>query len=104
MGSFSLRVFKVAAFGRCVLSVIQKDRKYFRNNGYEYCWMRIMLVCKDLEGYRYINGAYSKNKVVYIDSHLSPGEYFILVCGDWVKKVYDVTLNYQGSLETQIRR
>lgn len=66
--------------------------------------MRIMLVCKDLEGYRYINGAYSKNKVVYIDSHLSPGEYFILVCGEWVKKVYDVTLNYQGSLETQIRR
>lgn len=73
MGSFSLRVFKVAAYGRCVLSVIQKDKKYFRNNGYDYSWMRIMLVCKDLEGYRYISGAYAKKKTVHIDSHLSPG-------------------------------
>lgn len=32
-----------------------------------------MLVCKDLEGYRYISGAYAKKKTVHIDSHLSPG-------------------------------
>lgn len=66
--------------------------------------MRLLVVCKDLEGYRYINGVYGREKVVHVSCHLSPGEYFILVCGDWSKKVYDVTLNYQGSLETEIKR
>jgi hypothetical protein len=55
-GSMSLRAFKVDAYGSCLFSVIQKDRKRFRNNGYKYCWMRVILICKDLAGYRYIGG------------------------------------------------
>lgn len=94
----SLRTFKVSSYGSCSLAVIQKDRKYFRNNGYEYCWMRVLLVCKDIDGYRYINGAYNNSKIVTISATLSPGEYFVLVNGEWGKKVYDVTLNYQGNI------
>lgn len=94
----------MSSFGSCQLSVIQKDRKHYRNNGYSYCWMRIMLVCKDIDGYRYIAGAYNNAKSVGISAMLNPGEYFVLVCGDWGGKVYDVTLNYQGNAEVEIRR
>jgi hypothetical protein len=72
-GSMSLRTFKIDGYGTCSLSVIQKDQKYFRNNGYSYIWMRLILICKDVSGYRYINGNYSNNKIVSINSHLNPG-------------------------------
>lgn len=87
-----------------MLSVIQKDKKYFRNNGYDYTWIRLLLVQKDLDGYRYVGGVYGKDKIVYLDANLNPGEYFVLVYGDWNKKVYDITLNYQGNVETVIKR
>lgn len=60
-GSFSLRTFRVDAYSpsnHCLLTVSQKDRKYFRNNGYEYSWMRIILATKDIDGYRYIAASY----------------------------------------------
>ncbi len=72
-GTFSLRTFKIDGYGRCALSLIQKDRKYYRNNGYDYCWMRLILVCKDIDGYRYIGGTYGKGKVVSGTYVLSPG-------------------------------
>ena len=78
-----MRTFKTDVYGRCFLSVIQKDKKYFRNNGYQYVWMRIMLIAKDLDGYRYINSAYGNDKIVYIENMLPPGEYFVLIYGEW---------------------
>ena len=62
-GSFSLRTFKIDSSSQgshCVLTVSQKDKKYFRNNGYEYTWMRIILATKDIDGYRYIAASYAK--------------------------------------------
>ncbi len=40
-------------------SLIQKDKKYYRNNGYDYVWTRLMLVTRDgSNGYRWIAGKY----------------------------------------------
>lgn len=66
--------------------------------------MRIILVSKDIDGYRYIKGAYLKQKSVFLSCALSPGEYFVMVCGDWGDKVYEVTLNYQGNIEINMKR
>lgn len=44
----------------CILNLIQKDKKYYQNNGYDYVWSRIMIVMKDgVNGYRWIDGKYS---------------------------------------------
>ena len=61
--------------------MIQKDKKHYRNNGYKYVWMRVMLVLKDFDGYRWINGGYSNKKCVNIQSTLEPGEYYIIIMG-----------------------
>jgi hypothetical protein len=43
----------------CTLSLIQKDKKYYRNNGYQYVWTRLMVMTRDgSNGYRWIAGKY----------------------------------------------
>ena len=103
-GSISLRKFKVEDFGSCILSLIQKDRKYFRNNGYEYATLRMIVAMKDVEGYRFIAGNYGKQKVLSLNFPLNPGEYYVIVMGEWNRKILDVTLNYQGNIEVGIGR
>ena len=103
-GGISLRKLKVEALTTCSLSLIQKDRKHYRNNGYEYVWMRLMVVMKDVDGYRWIHGAYDKAKILNCGCVLSAGEYYLLVMGDWGKRVHDVTLNYQGNSDVQLER
>ncbi len=71
--TISLRTFKIDTYINCTLSVSQKDKKYFRNNGYVYSWIRLILICKDLSGYRYINGIYNNNKIISINVNLNPG-------------------------------
>jgi hypothetical protein len=42
-----------------MLSLIQKDKKHYRNNGYDYVWARMMVAIKDgVNGYRWIAGKY----------------------------------------------
>lgn len=98
--SVSLRKFIVDGYGNVNISVIQKDKKHYRNNGYKYVWMRVILVLKDFDGYRWIDGVYNNEKSLHLKCMLEPGEYFIIIMGEWEKKVFDVTLNYQGNLET----
>ena len=69
----SLRKFKVDSYTNCNLSLIQKDQKFYRKSGYEYVWIRLMIVMKDIDGYRWINGSYSKGKIVSFSCSLSPG-------------------------------
>jgi len=58
----------------CILSLVQRDRKYYRNNGYEYSWVRMMLVTKDgINGYRWIDGKYQNNRIVSVTCTLEPG-------------------------------
>lgn len=102
--AISLRKFKVQTLTTCSISVTQKDHKHYRNNGYEYAWMRLMVVMKDIDGYRWISGAYEKKKVLNCNCVLNGGEYYLVVMGDWKKKVYDVTLNYQGNADIQLER
>ena len=103
-GAVSLRKFKVEGYGSCVLSLLQKDKKYYRNNGYEYAWMRMIIAVKDLDGFRYIDGSYSNEKVLSVRCALNPGEYYAIIMGDWKKRVLDVTLNYQGNVEVELTR
>ena len=58
--SFSLRKFVIKDRQcSCMISLVQRDRKYYRNNGYDYVWGRLMLVTKDgINGYRWIDGKY----------------------------------------------
>lgn len=82
----------------CTLNLIQKDRKYYRNNGYDYVWGRLMIVTSQGEnGFRWIAGKYSKEKIVTVSTLLQPGQYYALISGDWDKRVYEMVLNYQGS-------
>lgn len=84
----------------CIISLIQKDKKYYQNNGYDYVWARIMVVSIDgTNGYRWIAGKYEKRKCLALHLNLDPGEYFVVVNGDWKKKVFEMTLNYQGNQE-----
>ena len=96
-----MRKFEVKERGmNCILSLVQKDRKYFHNNGYDYVWSRIMVVVKDgVNGYRWIAGQYEKSKVNSLRLSLDPGQYLVLVSGDWQKRVFEMTLNYQGNQE-----
>ena len=66
--------------------------------------MRLIIVVKDVDGYRFINGCYGKGKFLSCSCVFNPGEYYIFVMGDWNKKVFDVTLNYQGNSEIEIER
>ena len=99
--SISMRKFTVKERGfNGMLSLIQKDKKYFHNNGYDYVWSRLMVVVRDgVNGYRWIAGNYQKSKVNSVTLTLEPGEYFILISGDWIKRVLEITLNYQGNQE-----
>jgi hypothetical protein len=99
--SVSIRKFTVKERGlNCILSLVQKDKKYFHNNGYDYVWARIMVVTRDgANGYRWIGGKYDNTKVIVLDLNLEPGEYFVLVTGDWKARTFEMNLNYQGSQE-----
>jgi hypothetical protein len=89
----------------CTLSLIQKDKKYYRNNGYDYVWARLMLMTRDgSNGYRWIAGKYQKARSVSLTCLLEPGEYFLLVAGDWKNRAFEMVLNYQGSEEVEISR
>ena len=47
-GSITLRRFKVKDQAcNCLLTLVQRDKKYYRNNGYDYVWTRLMVVTKD---------------------------------------------------------
>lgn len=82
----------------CTLSLIQKDRKYYRNNGYDYVWARLMLMTRDgSNGYRWIAGKYQKARIISLVCLLEPGEYFLLVTGDWKSRAFEMVLNYNGS-------
>ena len=59
---------------------------------------------KDIDGYRWIDGCYGKGKLVSLNCTLSEGEYYVIVMGDWKKKVYDLSLNYQGNCEIEFER
>ena len=98
-GSISIRSFKVEEFGNCKISLIQKDKKYFRANGYEYAFLRMIIASQDIDGYRFIAGQYGEQKVLSLECQLNPGQYFVVMMGDWKRSVLDVTLNYQGSVE-----
>ena len=36
--------------------------------------------------------------------HLEPGEYFVMISGDWNDRVFEMTLNYQGDQEVTLER
>lgn len=73
--TFTLRKFTVKERGlNCIISLIQKDKKYYNNNGYTYVWARLMIVAKDgMHGYRWIGGKYMQNKVISLSLVLEPG-------------------------------
>ena len=58
----------------------------------------MMLVLKDIDGFRWIDGNYDNHKVMSINCQLEPGEYFIVIIGEWENKIVDITLNYQGNV------
>ncbi len=81
-----------------MLSLVQKDKKYYHNNGYDYVWSRMIVAIKDgNHGYRWIAGKYLKTKVLSLSLNLDPGEYYVLVSGDWQARVFEMNLNYQGN-------
>lgn len=60
--TISMRKFVIKErMANCIINLIQKDKKYYQNNGYDYVWARVMIVMKDgANGYRWIDGKYSK--------------------------------------------
>eukprot|EP00919_Chromeraceae_sp_WS-2016_P071016 GHVR01168255.1.p1 GENE.GHVR01168255.1~~GHVR01168255.1.p1 ORF type:complete len:106 (-),score=10.41 GHVR01168255.1:144-461(-) len=59
----------------CKINLVQKDKKYYRNNGYDYVWARMIIAMKENDGhdYRWINGQYSKGKIISLNCMLNPG-------------------------------
>ena len=104
--NFSLRKFVVRERGmNCIMSLIQKDRKHYHNNGYCYVWARMMVVAKEGDlGYRWIAGKYEQAKLISVKMALDPGEYYVIVNGDWKEKIFEMTLNYQGNQEIRFER
>lgn len=57
-----------------MLTLVQRDKKYYRNNGYDYAWARMMIVTKDgMHGYRWIDGRYENNRILTLICNLEPG-------------------------------
>lgn len=46
-------------------------------------WIRMMLVQREFDGYRWIEGGYCNAKSVTLASSLSPGEYYLLIMPEW---------------------
>jgi len=89
----------------CLFSLVQRDRKYYRNNGYDYVWTRMLLVTKDgINGYRWIDGKYAKGRILLLNCTLDPGEYYLLISGDWKERAFEMNLNYQGTQQIDFSR
>lgn len=93
----SVRSFSIKAATSSEISLIQKDRKFFRK-GYDYSWARILVGMKESEGYRWVAGTYCKGKIASVQCLLDPGQYYVLAMVDWAgEKSYDMRLNYSGN-------
>lgn len=68
--TISIRSFKILQYTNCDISLIQKDKKYFRNTGYNYHWCRVIVCLKETSGLRFINGDYSNEKVINLNFNL----------------------------------
>ena len=104
--TISLRKFTIKERAcACTLSLIQKDKKYYRNNGYQYVWARMMVMTRDgSNGYRWIAGKYDNSRIITLACVLEPGEYYVSIAGDWKNRAYEMVLNYQGCEEIEFSR
>ncbi len=56
-------------------------------------WLRTILVQREYNGYRWIDGNYTNNKSTVLSVSLAPGEYYLIIMPEWkTNHNYELTL------------
>ncbi len=84
---------------------MQKEQRFYRTYlTYDYAWIRVILVQKEADSYRWIGAAYSNGKITKISASLTAGEYVVILMPEWKDKPYDFNLVFRGTCETFFER
>jgi hypothetical protein len=61
--------------GEWVVSVQQKESRFFWRSSltYSYMWVRVLLVQREYDGYRWIEGGYANSKSIRFHCALTAG-------------------------------
>jgi len=83
------------------LTLVQKEQRFFRSYlTYEYAWMRVILVQKENNSFRWVKGAYSNKKSAKIAVSLTPGQYVVIILPEWPEKPQNFNLIFKGTTQT----
>jgi hypothetical protein len=68
-------------------------------------WVRVLLIQREFNGYRWIEGKYSNSKSISLHSSLSQGEYYLLIMPEWKEtQNFELTLLVWGNHHIAIER
>ena len=97
----SMRVLKVKEGGDVAVSLRQKEKRFYQNSSlnYNYIWVRVLLLQKEVEGdVRWIGAGYSNKKTISFTKRLEAGEYYMVVMPEWKSShCYELSLLVNSS-------
>ncbi len=91
----------------CVISVQQKEGRFFKRSSldYHYMWVRVLLVQREFNGYRWIEGRYSSAKSITLSASLAQGNYYLIIMPEWKQaQNFELTLLVWGNHHVGIEK
>ena len=71
---------------------------------YQYAWMRLILVQKEPNGYRWISCTYANTKTIKLNCSLPVGKFVLILIPEWEAKAYDFHLVCKSTVPVTLER